>query len=59
MVEASTKTSVYLVHFRRVIPMMDFCLQELEAVVSICGLNLTKAELFVEDWATLKARDLV
>lgn len=39
--------------------MMDFCLQELEAVVSICGLNLTRAELFVEDWATLKARDLV
>lgn len=39
--------------------MMDFCLQELEAVVSICGLNLTRAELFIENWATLNARDLV
>ena len=33
-------------------------LQELEAVISICGLKVTRDQLFVEKWETLKDRNL-
>lgn len=39
--------------------MIDFCLQELEALIGIFGLNLTRKELYVEDWETLKIRNMV
>jgi hypothetical protein len=57
MVEAAN--AVYLVHFRRHIPMIDFCLPELEALVSIFGLKVDRTELYVESWETLKNRNLV
>ena len=39
--------------------MIDFCLQELEALVSIFGVNFTREQLFIEDWEHLKQRNFV
>ena len=49
---------MFLVQFRRNLPLIDFCLQELEAIVGVCGLNITREELYVEPWETLKDKDL-
>jgi len=40
MVESSTTgDQVYLVHFRKFLQHIDFCLQELEALASLCGVT--------------------